>query len=292
MAAEVSSHDVSIPRMRMARLYLIVHTYEVISLFPSRTVALELFGFGIHWYGLMYMLGFVLGAILLPRLQKYRGLTLSQDDWSKILTATILGVIIGGRLGFVLLYEPVYYLSHPLQIFAVWKGGMASHGGFIGVILALTAVLHKKSINQVLRIADVVVIPVALGLMFGRIGNFINLELYGTVTTLPWGINIPGVEGLRHPTQIYAATKDLLIATACFWHLKAAKNAAPGRTTAIFLMMYGVLRFMNEFFLVQDYPNVDLILFTLSRGQLFTLPIFCAGALLWVWAGRQNARQK
>src|SRR5262245_54348329 len=109
----------------------------MISFFPSREVALSIGSFSLHWYGLLYFAAFVVAWYLLPRLQKYRGLNLSSDEWSSILSWAVVGVIVGGRLGFVLFYEPSYYLSHPLEIFAVWKGGMASHGGFIGVALAM-----------------------------------------------------------------------------------------------------------------------------------------------------------
>ena len=190
----------------------------------------------------------------------------------------MIGVVAGGRLGFVLFYEPSYYLSHPLEVIAVWQGGMSSHGGFIGVTVAILWALRERK-NLILPIADVIVIPIALGLACGRIGNFINQELYGTVTTLPWGIAIPGEDGLRHPTQLYAVAKDLLIALACYLHLQ--KTRIPGKTFALFLMMYGALRFLVEY--VRDN---DVFIGPFSEGQLLTFPIIIAGVLLW----RRNSR--
>jgi phosphatidylglycerol:prolipoprotein diacylglycerol transferase len=248
----------------------------MIDLLPSRQVAIELFGFSVHWYGLLYFAGFVTAWFLLPRLQRYRNLSLSADEWSSLLSWAVVGVIVGGRLGYVLFYGGDYYLRNPLEIFAVWKGGMASHGGMIGVTLAvLWALRHRKS--DLLSVADVLVVPVAIGLAFGRLGNFINLEIYGIPTMLPWGISIPGIEGLRHPTQIYAIIKNLFIAAVCFWHLKTYMK--PGQTLALFFMLYGVLRFIVEFF--RDQTGVAMF-GPLSEGQILTIPVFAVGAWLWV----------
>ncbi|MDP6562122.1 MAG: prolipoprotein diacylglyceryl transferase, partial [Candidatus Peribacteraceae bacterium] len=170
--------------------------------------------------------------------------------------------------------EPAYFLSHPAHVIAVWRGGMSSHGGFIGVVITLWFALRNKEVSK-LALADTVVVPIALGLALGRLGNFINYELYGYVTDLQWAIAIPGVEGLRHPTQIYAVLKDLIIAGVCFWHLR--RYVKPGMTTAVFLMLYAVLRFTVEIYRVQDHTG----LLGLTRGQLLTVPIFIFGVLLW-----------
>lgn len=248
----------------------------MIDFFPSRTIAVEIFGFGVHWYGLLYFAAFVVAWLLLPRLQRYRDLSLSADEWSRLISWAVVGVIIGGRLGYVLFYDPWHYLSNPLQIIAVWQGGMSSHGGFIGVTLAMIWALRNNK-SQILRIADVVVIPVAIGLALGRVGNFINQELYGTYTTLPWGITIPPEEALRHPTQIYAVIKNLFIALMCYLHLRQRPYIS-GRTIALFLMLYGVLRFLVEF--VRDQQGIYMF-GVLSEGQLLTIPVFIAGVVLW-----------
>ncbi len=252
----------------------------MVSFFPSRTVALSLLGFNVHWYGVMYFLAFLIAWFLVPRLQQKRGLSLSVDEWSGLLTAAVLGVIIGGRLGFVFLYEPAYFLANPWKVFAVWEGGMASHGGFIGVTLAMWWKLKGYGWDTFFRVADVVTVPIAIGLMLGRLGNFINLELYGTVTDVPWAIAIPGVEGLRHPTQIYAMLKDASLAAICLWHLSAYRNVKPGITFSLFLMMYGVLRFIVEIY--RDQTNVDMY-GMLSEGQVLTIPLILAGLAVFLW---------
>ncbi|MDB4978046.1 MAG: phosphatidylglycerol:prolipoprotein diacylglycerol transferase [Candidatus Peribacteria bacterium] len=262
-------------------LFIFQYTKAVISLFPSRTVAFIIGGFPVHWYGIMYLLAFVCAFIILPNIQHYRKLYLTRDEWASVISASVIGVIVGGRLGYVLFYEPQYFAQHPLEILAVWNGGMASHGGFIGVAIALAYICWKMKLD-IRKVADVAVIAVAVGLAFGRFGNFINQELYGTVTTLPWGIHIPGVEGLRHPTQIYAIIKDLFIALVCYFHLRYTQPFYRGRTAALFLMLYGVLRFFKEYLMVQDYPLIPILGFPLSREQLLTIPIFLIGALLWV----------
>ncbi|PIQ76701.1 prolipoprotein diacylglyceryl transferase [Candidatus Peregrinibacteria bacterium CG_4_9_14_3_um_filter_49_12] len=254
------------------------------ALFPSRKVALEIFGFSVHWYGLLYLLGFLLAFYLLPRLQRYRGLHLSSDEWSHILSAAIVGVLVGGRLGYVFFYAPEL-LKTPLEVLKVWHGGMSSHGGFIGVALALWWSLRKKNM-PLLAIADTAVVPVAIGLALGRLGNFINVELYGTVTDVPWAMAIPGVEGLRHPLQFYGMAKDLFIASVCFVHLR--RTSIPGKTFGLFLMVYGVLRFLLEYLRQQYYAPLLLGSLEISRGQLLTVPLFLLGLLLWVYVSKKR----
>ncbi len=256
-------------------------------LFPSRRIAFEVFGWPVHWYGLLYVAGFLLSFVIAQRVQKYRDVYLSRDQWSEILSVIVLGVVGGGRLGYVLFYAPGYYLQHPLEILAIWQGGMSSHGGFIGVILGLVYLSRKLPVSF-FALGDIVIIGVAVSLALGRVGNFINQELYGTVTGLPWGIVVPGVEGLRHPTQMYAVIKDLFIAGTCYWHIRAARPARPGSTAAIFLMLYAALRFLLEFLRVQEYAPVDLGILTLTRGQFLSLGILAFGA--WVWSYSRRTR--
>ncbi|TSC79388.1 MAG: phosphatidylglycerol:prolipoprotein diacylglycerol transferase [Candidatus Peregrinibacteria bacterium Gr01-1014_25] len=258
----------------------------MLALFPSRTVAVSVLGFPIHWYGILYACGFALAWVLLPRLQRHRGLTWLRGDFEHLLAAGVLGVLLGGRLGFVLLYEPRYFLAHPLEILSVWNGGMASHGGFVGVALALFLVMRGRE-RDLLKIADIAVVPIALGLALGRLGNFINQELYGIPTALPWGIMIPGVEELRHPTALYAIGKDLLIALVCFAHLRRSGSRVGG-TAGLFLLLYGMLRFGLEFLRDQPYGWIDFGVASLTPGQVFTIPLIAAGAALWVYAGRRR----
>ena len=258
----------------------------MISLFPSRTVFLSIGDFSIHWYGIMYLCAFTIAFFVVQRLQRYRNIDLSSDDWASILSAVIIGVLAGGRLGYVLFYEPAYFLQNPLEIFAVWRGGMSSHGGFIGVALAGFFAVRKYNISF-WDLADILAVPIAIGLACGRLGNFINLELYGVQTTLPWGISIPGLVGQYHPTQLYAVAKDLFIAGVCLWHLRKMHEHA-GLTFGLFLVLYGALRFSLEYIRVQQYPDFDLGLLSLTRGQLLTLPIFLIGIIMLM--RRKNAR--
>ncbi|PIR54438.1 prolipoprotein diacylglyceryl transferase [Candidatus Peregrinibacteria bacterium CG10_big_fil_rev_8_21_14_0_10_42_8] len=259
----------------------------MIHFFPSREIAVSLWGFGIHWYGLMYMVAFIIALYLTPRLQKYRSLDISKDTLTTIITWVIGGVIIGGRLGYVFFYEFSYFIQNPLDIFAVWNGGMSSHGGFIGVTLALLYILKKNRI-PVIPFLDTIAVPVAIGLALGRLGNFINLELYGVVTSLPWGIEIPGVEGLRHPTQIYAIVKDLFIAFLCF-SLLSNNRVKPGIVFSAFLILYTVLRSVIEIFRVQTHPEIDIFGLVLTRGQFLSMPILLAGFILLVYSRYQES---
>lgn len=258
----------------------------MIQIFPSLNVAVSIGGFPIYWYGILYVAAFAIAAFLLPRLQHLRRLSLSKMSWSDILTWAVVGVLVGGRFGYVLFYRFHDFLGNPLILFDVRSGGMASHGGFLGVTLGLLWIMRKRSWAEKLSIADIAVVPVAIGLAFGRFGNFLNQELYGTVTSLPWGMQFDGVAGLRHPTQFYAITKDLFIAAMCFWYLRrTAASFLPGRALALFLMLYGVLRFMVEYF--RDQTGVAMF-GGLSEGQVLTVPVFLVGILLWMATGREN----
>lgn len=258
----------------------------MIDLFPSRRIAVEILGFPVYWYGLLYLAAFLVAAFLLPRIQRLRALRLTTGEWSDVLTWCIAGVLIGGRLGYVVFYRFSDFVHNPLVLLDIRNGGMASHGGFIGVAVAFLWVLRKRSWSEKLSIVDVAVVPVAIGLALGRLGNFINQELYGTVTSLPWGMEFPGAAGLRHPTQIYAIIKDLFIATTCFWYLRRTRESfTPGRALALFLMLYGVLRFIVEIF--RDQTGVAMW-GALSEGQLLTIPVFVAGAAMWFLTTRQS----
>ncbi len=256
---------------------------------PSRAIALTIGPLAVHWYGVMYALAFLLAFWWLPRLAKMRKLAISGTDIEQLALGLILGVLIGGRLGFVLFYGLQYFIENPLQIFAVWKGGMSSHGGFIGVIIALWIFARSKRVSF-LAIADIIVVPAAVGLAFGRMGNFINGELYGIITTVPWGMYFPGVEGLRHPTQLYAIAKDLLIALLCVMHLRRTSQSVirPGETAAFFLILYGIFRFIVEIFRDQPYGFVSMMGWQMSWGQIYTLPIFVVGLVLFVEIRRKS----
>jgi len=245
-------------------------------LFPTRQIFIELGPFAIHWYGVMYLLAFLLAWYLIPVLARKKNINLTKEDVSNLLFAGILGVIIGGRLGYVIFYAPEYFGRNPLEIFAVWKGGMSSHGGFIGVAVAVILSARKmRSRVSAWQICDLLAVPIALGLALGRFGNFINLELYGPTSSLPWAIAIEGVEGLRHPTMLYAMGKNLAIAIICFTFLMKSRRA--GITTGVFFVLYGVFRFLVEFVRIETDSGLDVFGAHLTRGQILTIPIVLVG---------------
>ena len=253
-------------------------------------IAVQAGPLAVHWYGLMYLIGFTLFYLLgLYRCrQEWRGIT--KANLEDLLFVGMVGVIVGGRLGFVLLYQPEYYLTHPLEIFAVWQGGMSAHGGFIGVILALFyfAWRNKKSI---LTVGDFVAPLVPLGFFFGRLGNFINGELWGRVASadLPWSMIFPQAgDGVpRHASQLYEATLEGLVLFFVVWIYSIKKRPA-GAVSGLFLFGYGLARFVVEFFREPD-SYLGLQALDLSRGQWLSLPMIIIGAGLWIWACRRKA---
>ncbi len=256
---------------------------------PSREIVLTIGPLAIHWYGLMYLCGFLFGIWVFPKLQGYRGLSLSRKQQDSFLLAVALGVIVGGRLGEVFLWDPSFYLSNPLKVFAVWEGGMSSHGGFLGVILFVLWFCYREKIDP-WKLGDVLVIPVAIGLALGRVGNFINQELYGTITTLPWGMYFDGIEGLRHPVQLYAVLKNLFIAGVCTWYVMHSHNRKPGFNIGLFLVLYGALRFLLEYVRDQGgYEPYYVGSILITQGQMLTIPIIIAGLIvLYLRSGKKS----
>lgn len=232
----------------------------------------------LRWYGLMYILGFAAAYYMLRRDSVRRGLAFTADDVADLLATLAAGVILGGRLGYVLFYNPLYYLQEPLKIAAVWEGGMSFHGGLIGASLALVLFARKRGIPP-LALADVCVLSAPVGLGLGRLGNFINGELYGRVTDLPWGIVFPGGGELpRHPSQLYEA---LLEGVFMFILLRLLARRSPpvGFLSGCFLAFYGVSRIAVEF--VRE-PDAQLGLFGgwVSMGQMLSLPMLLVGVML------------
>jgi phosphatidylglycerol:prolipoprotein diacylglycerol transferase len=236
---------------------------------------MQLGGVTVYWYGALYVMAFVLTACFLPRLQRWRQLALNRDQRWWLLVAGTAGVLIGGRLGYVFLYEGGYFLTHPVAVGALWQGGMSFHGGLVGVGVALWFFSRIQRISF-WKITDVAMVPVALGLALGRVGNFINQELYGTLTSLPWGVTIEGVGGVRHPVQLYAAGKDLIIAAVCYALLRREK-IQDGVVTSVFLMLYGVFRFVVEFWREPIYAPFLIGSLSLTPGQFLTLPLVIIG---------------
>jgi phosphatidylglycerol:prolipoprotein diacylglycerol transferase len=234
----------------------------------------------LRWYGLMYMLSFIIGFFVLRRFAKYRKLNMSTDDLYDLLFYLILGVMIGGRLGYVLFYDLPSYVRAPLSIFAIWQGGMSFHGGFIGMILAAIWITRKKGWNF-WEIADLVCAAVPIGLGLGRLGNFINGELYGRVTTVPWAMVFPeGGPMPRHPSQLYEALLEgLLLFFILRWFYR--KNFHRGTVFWALLAFYGLFRFLVEFFREPD-AQIGFDLGPFTRGQELTFPMLVIGMAMMI----------
>jgi len=256
-------------------------------------VALKLGPLSIHWYGLMYLLAFLqfwyLGKRRIetqPALAKV-GWTVPQLD--DLLFYGVLGVVLGGRLGQVLFYEPGYYLSNPLQILAVWKGGMSFHGGMLGVFVAMAYSAFRTK-RAWLDITDFIAPLVPLGLAAGRIGNFINGELWGRVAdpTLPWAMIFPHVDQQpRHPSQLYQAGLEGVLLFVILWFF--SRSARPrGAVSAAFLIGYGSFRFIAEYFRTPD-EGIFGLSDVISMGQWLSLPMILAGVAMFAWSYRSKA---
>ncbi|PWW44539.1 prolipoprotein diacylglyceryl transferase [Melaminivora alkalimesophila] len=256
-------------------------------------VALQIGPLAIHWYGLTYLAGFALFMLLgnlRLRHAPYATLGWTRKDVEDILFLGVLGVVVGGRLGYCLFYKPGYYLAHPLEVFAIWQGGMSFHGGLLGVIGAMLWFAHSRG-RPWLQVVDFVAPCVPTGLAAGRIGNFINGELWGRFASpeLPWGMVFPQSGSMlpRHPSQIYQFLLEGLLLFVLLW-LYARRPRRRGEVAAAFLVGYGALRFIAEYFREPD-AFLGLLGLGLSMGQWLCLPMIAAGVLLWLWAQRQPA---
>jgi phosphatidylglycerol:prolipoprotein diacylglycerol transferase len=237
----------------------------------------------------MYLIGFAL-VWLLGRWRINHGKTnLTLRDLEDIIFYSVLGVVAGGRLGYVLFYKPAEYLANPIEILYLWQGGMSFHGGLIGVIVVLMLFARKRG-KTLLEIGDFVAPLIPLGLGAGRLGNFINGELWGRATTVPWGMVFPqaGDNVARHPSQLYEMGLEGFALFALVWWF-ARKPRPTGQISALFLMGYGVFRFLVEFTREPDY-FLGLLAGGLSMGQLLSLPMVLIGALIFVFSARRSSR--
>jgi len=242
-------------------------------------IAIHLGSFGIHWYGLMYLTGF-LSFLALGKWQishrSWHGWTVAMLDDALFFGA--LGVIIGGRLGYVLFYQFSYFSQHPAEIFAVWNGGMSFHGGFLGVLAAMWLFSRKYSLTW-LKIMDFVAPLVPIGLGAGRMGNFINGELWGRATNADWGMVFPRVDSvLRHPSQLYEFALEGIVLFLILW-IYSSKPRATGTISAMFLIGYGSFRFLAEFTREPD-DYLGLLSMGLSMGQWLSLPMIVIGVMM------------
>jgi phosphatidylglycerol---prolipoprotein diacylglyceryl transferase len=257
-------------------------------------VALQLGPLAIHWYGLTYLAAFGLFfflATLRLKHQPYASIK-GAGAWSKrdiedILFLGVMGVVIGGRIGYCLFYKPAYYASHPLEIFYVWQGGMSFHGGLLGVLVSQWWFARTRQ-RPWLQVMDFIAPCVPTGLAAGRAGNFINGELWGRVAdpSLPWGMIFRGAGDLpRHPSQIYQFLLEGLLLFVMLW-LYARKPRKMGQVSGAFLFGYGVFRFIAEFFREPD-AHLGILQLGMSMGQWLCVPMILGGIAMWVWASKR-----
>ena len=241
-------------------------------------VAIEIFSLEIRWYSLAYITGILIGWYLSKRyfISKQE----IKEKFDDYLTYIILSIIVGGRLGYVIFYNFNYYLNHPMDIFKIWQGGMSFHGGLLGVII-ITIWFAKKNNHNPFCYLDIISIVAPIGIFFGRISNFINSELYGAETSVPWAVKFIQVDNLyRHPSQLYEATFEgfILFLILLIFRNKGFLNY-PGLISGIFITLYSLFRFFIEYFRVPD-EHLGYLILNLTMGQIISLVFFIVGIYL------------
>ena len=241
-------------------------------------VAIEIFSLEIRWYSLAYIMGIMLGWYLAKKIFITNNIKDRFDDY---ITYVIIGLILGGRLGYVLFYNFDYYLNNFFDIFKIWQGGMSFHGGVIGIIIS-SILFSKKYKDNVFKYLDIISLVSPIGIFFGRIANFINSELYGRETSIPWAVQFVQVDNLyRHPSQLYEAILEgffLFLIMIFFWNRN--RSNTPGKLSALFLIFYSFFRFIVEYFRMPDYQLGYLIL-NLTMGQLISFIFLITGLSLY-----------
>ena len=258
--------------------------------FPNiNPVAIDLGIIQIRWYAISYIAGILFSWSLILNIIKFKNLQVDNTVISELISNSMIGIIIGGRLGYVIFYNPDYYLNNLLEIFKLWNGGMSFHGGFIGVVFA---VIYSSKISKtaILILADLIAIVAPIGIFFGRLANFINGELYGRITNHSFGMIFPNAgNSPRHPSQLYEAFFEgflLFIIMLLFIKFTNILNKK-GLITALFLSCYGSFRFMIEFFREPD-ANIGLLYFNFSMGQLLSLPMIIVGLYFIIFIARKK----
>ncbi|NKB77274.1 MAG: prolipoprotein diacylglyceryl transferase [Gammaproteobacteria bacterium] len=244
-------------------------------------VAISIGPLSIHWYGLMYLCGFISGMWLGRYRSSRPNSGWDPDEISDLVFYVAVGVILGGRLGYVLFYNLSFYLSNPQAILAMWDGGMSFHGGVLGVCGSVLF-YAKKTHRLILVVGDFLIPLVPLGLFFGRIGNFINQELWGQVTNVPWAVYFhTAPEGPRHPSQLYEALLEGALLFCVVWWFSSRKRR-PGQVVGVFFLGYGIFRFLIEFFREPDVHLGAIAFDWMSMGQLLSVPMVLLGLYLFV----------
>jgi len=250
---------------------------------------IEIGSFKVQWYGLMYVLGFLASYLLIGRQRRARLLGLEGVQLLELIIALAFGLMVGARLGYVVFYQSYlysYYLYSPIEIIAVWHGGMSYHGGLIGAVLAGLFFCRLRKL-PFWKIIDVVIVTVPIGLFLGRLGNFINGELYGRHSTLPWAMVFPsGGPEPRHPSQLYEAALEGVVLFIVLWTLKD-RDFRPGTMFCLFLGGYGVLRFLVEFSRQPD-AHIGLLWGLFSMGQILCLAMIITAAILWKFLPQES----
>lgn len=260
-------------------------------------ILIEIGPFAIRWYALAYIAGLLLGMLYMKRLVANRALWASEpaasvDDIDDLLLWVALGVIFGGRIGYVLFYNPAIFLQNPSEILAIWRGGMSFHGGFMGVILAIILFCRARSLS-ILSILDLAAAAVTIGLFFGRIANFINAELFGRVSDVAWAMVFPGGgPEPRHPSQLYEAALEGLVLFLVLRYLayNRLRLRTPGFIAGVFALGYGASRIIVEFFRMPD-QHIGYFAGWLTMGMILSIPMLLVGALLMANAHRNAGRK-
>lgn len=242
--------------------------------------------FAVHWYGIAYVGGFVAAGLIARRLIRRWEVSLTDDDLVEIVLAAVLGLVIGARIGYVLVYGGAQYLRDPLQMFAIWDGGMSFHGGLAGIVFAAWVESRRKPV-AILRLCDVGAVGAPVGIFFGRLANFVNAELWGRPTDLPWGVVFPGAGVLpRHPSQIYEAVLEGAVIFAVLLVL-SRRRRPDGEILGWFLVLYGVFRIAVEFARQPDI-QIGFIANVFTMGQVLSLPVLAVG--VWLVVRARKAR--
>ena len=242
-------------------------------------VAFEILSFEIRWYSLAYIIGILLGWVLCKKIFiKNLNINKKFDDYISYL---IIGIIVGGRLGYIVFYNLNYYINNILDIFKIWEGGMSFHGGLIGVIFA-SIIFAKKNKQDYFLYTDIVALVAPIGIFFGRLANFINSELYGIPTEVPWAVTFVQVDNLsRHPSQLYEAILEgIILFLILLYFRKKNYLKKPGLISSLFLILYSIFRFILEFFRVPD-EQLGYLIFSLSMGQIISLIFIVFGIILF-----------
>lgn len=269
---------------------MLISTATLSIIFPAiDPVIVQAGPLAIRWYALAYVAGILIGWWYIGKLDRKKPKALSQAAYDDFIIWAILGILLGGRLGYVLFYNPDFFFSNPAEIIAVWKGGMSFHGGLAGSVAAIYLMCRRYKL-KFWPVADIVCCMAPIGLFLGRIANFINAELYGRITDVPWGVIFPGDPFARHPSQIYEALTEgfLLFCIMFFFAFYTKSQTKSGKLSGIFLIGYSIFRIFSELFREPDI-QLGFIVGNVTMGQILSIPMLLFGIYLIVTAKPRKA---